>query len=649
MQQLSGQMKFHLLLILLLTGFSSRLAAQFVYDVEQSVKVTAVVANNPPTITVNWIEDPGVISYYLYRRVYGDTTWGTKIATYQPEITQHVDTDVQPHVLYEYKVVKLLADIEGYGYVLSAIERPPVHYEGEVLLLVTEPTLTEIAPELNEYRAVLETDGWTSQLLTVTSDQSPAEVKADISAAHVDRPFSALFILGDVPIPHSGDINPDAHTNHQGAWAADVYYGDLNGEWTDSTVTNTSAATPVNHNLPGDGKWDQSYLPSDVEVAVGRADFSNLPAFGEDEFELLRNYLRKDIDFRTAQFTVNRIAAIRNTNPWDGGLGQNGIRNFSALVGPENISYNTWEAVFDESHLWYYGSGGGSQTSAVQMGSTQVYANQDFQAVFTAWFGSYFGDYDFPDNYLRATLGSGDVLSAVWAGAPHWHFHSMAMGFPLAHATTVTQNNDTIYTADYFPRGVHVNLLGDPTLKGYPVAPPTEVTSMDFPTYHEVSWIPSPDDGVSKYYIYRKIDDETTYSLIDSTDRFATRYQDITTLKFTEKSYLIRAAKLEVTPSGSFHNLSTGAVGNLISTTANTSPEEEDTVFFPNPAKDLLIVRSASTIRSIELIDNYGQTVLRSDRTGNSVNVNVDKLATGTYVVRVTLIDRVVNKVLVIW
>lgn len=640
-------MKFHFLLFFFVASFGV-LPAQFIHDVNQSVKVSAEVTNDPPTITVNWIADPGVVSYDFYRRRYGDTTWGTKIASYPPEVTQYIDTEVAPQTLYEYKIEKFLEEVEGYGYVLSAIERPAVHYHGEVLLLITEETLAEVIPELNEYRAVLETDGWTSQLLTVNQSQTPGEVKAAIVAAHTARPFTAIFILGDVPVPHSGDINPDAHTNHKGAWSADVYYGDLDGVWTDTEVNNTSAATPVNHNVPGDGNWDQSYLPSDVEVAVGRADFSDLPVFTEDEYELLKKYLRKDIDFRTVQFAVNRQAAMRNTNPWIGGLGQNGIRNFSPLVSPENISYDTWNPVFDDSYLWYYGSGGGSQTSAVQLGNSQVYANSDFKAIFTAWFGSYFGDYDFPDNYMRSVLASGNVLSSVWAGAPHWHFHAMAMGFPLAHATKVTQNNDTIYTADFFPRSVHTNLLGDPTLKAYPIAPPTELTYLNLPAYNELYWTASSDPEVSKYYIYRRIGSEPVFSLIDSTDQTITNYQDLEQLPSEEIDYLVRAAKWEVTPSGCFYNLSAGAAGTIISAAIITDRKEGTLQVFPNPVENRMFIKSSETIQQTELVNEQGQVVLRNFQRGTLVNFSVAELPAAVYVVRVTLDDRLVSKILVI-
>ena len=54
--------------------------------------------------------------------------------------------------------------------------------------------------------------------------------------------------------------------------------------------------------MPGDGKFDQTTLPSRLELTVGRVDLSRLTKFGADsDIETLtRRYIAKDIAFRTA-------------------------------------------------------------------------------------------------------------------------------------------------------------------------------------------------------------------------------------------------------------------------------------------------------------------------------------------------------------
>ena len=89
----------------------------------------------------------------------------------------------------------------------------------------------------------------------------------------------AVFLFGHIPVPYSGNIGPDGHSNHIGAWPADVFYADVDGSWTDVSVNNVSASQERNHNVPGDGKFDQSVIASDLELMIGRVDFHNMPTF----------------------------------------------------------------------------------------------------------------------------------------------------------------------------------------------------------------------------------------------------------------------------------------------------------------------------------------------------------------------------------
>jgi len=638
-----------LLIFFLLPIVQPRAFAQVFFDVDQSVKMTAEVRRNPATITVNWVRDPRAVGYDLFRREYNAEGWGSRIDRLPADIVRYEDTDVVPEKHYEYKLVKSTGEVEGYGYVLSGIDLPARHQAGELLIVITARTLAEVTPELEEYRTVLETDGWPNRLLTVANDDHVRDVKAGIAAAHAAAPLTAVFLLGDVPTPHSGDIKPDAHPTHRGAWSADVYYADLDGAWTDTLVNITRSDNPRNHNVPGDGNWDQSFLPSDVELAVGRADFSELPVFVEDEYELLRAYLRKDIDYRTKVFSVSRRAAMRNTNPWRGALGQNGIRNFSPLVAPENIGYDVWEGAFEEDYLWYYAAGGGGYSRLGGAGSSFIYARRPFRAIFTGWFGSYFGDYHTEDNYMRSALASGTTLSAAWVGAPHWHFHAMGMGLTLAHATTVTQNNDTIYTAGFFPRGVHVNLLGDPTLKSYVVAPPTDLAGTRVQGRVELAWSPAPEPA-ERYYLYRRGAEAPYFNLIDSTGPGVTNYVDETPLPGAGTyHYLVRAAKQETTPSGTFYNLSAGVTAALEIPTATREVATTELRLFPNPASRFVTVRGEESIRRVEVATSGGRLQLAQEGGGEpEVRLDVGGLRPGMYVVRVQLRGGVARRLLVV-
>ena len=76
------------------------------------------------------------------------------------------------------------------------------------------------------------------------------------------------------------------------------------------------------------------------------------------------------------------------------------------------------------------------------------FAASDPQVVFTMFFGSYFGDWDSQNNFLRAALATTNyTLTSAWVGRPYWHFHHMALGETIGFSTRVTQNNQRILYA----------------------------------------------------------------------------------------------------------------------------------------------------------------------------------------------------------
>jgi len=146
------------------------------------------------------------------------------------------------------------------------------------------------------------------------------------------------LLLGHVPVPYSGEVFPDGHQDHEGAWPADLYYGDVNGVWTDQSVNNSSADQTRHHNVPGDGKFDQSFIASDIELQVGRVDFHDLPAFADDETTLLQNYLNKNHEFRHKEFIMPHRGLFENNFAGlPEGFAQNAYRNFTNMFGADEV------------------------------------------------------------------------------------------------------------------------------------------------------------------------------------------------------------------------------------------------------------------------------------------------------------------------
>jgi hypothetical protein len=260
-------------------------------------------------------------------------------------------------------------------------------------------------------------DGWQVIRHDVSSNDTPASVRSLIISDYNADPanVSAVFLFGHVPILQSGFMDYDTHGARP--MPTDCYYGDVNGDWSSSP----------------------SYLPSDVELMVGRVDLADMPGNAvpgtwPSETELLRNYLNKDHNWRFKQINVPRRALMADRfGDYDGeARAATGFRNFTPFVGhgiTTNIAgggktiradisdgapaTNRWiSMISSNAFLWTYGCGGGQDMSISELGlhgqyfdvwSTDIYA-QDAHAVFWMLEGSWFGNCDNTDNIMRSVL-----------------------------------------------------------------------------------------------------------------------------------------------------------------------------------------------------------------------------------------------------
>lgn len=524
---------------------------------ERSVQMWSSHDTSTNELVLQWKPSPKATVYSLSE--WNGTSWSS-IATLGDSVTEYRIANYQPEVKREFSILKF-GGLQGYGYLEVGREIPLLDKRGDCLLVIDSSLIPQLINEVDTWIEDVEGDGWKVTVLRVGMDQSPVDIKIRINQwyGRSNGPQHSVFLLGHVPVPYSGLIFPDGHTDHNGAWPCDAYYGDMDGNWTDNVINNTSARDPRNRNIPGDGKFDQSTIASDVELQVGRADFYDLPAFSDDYIELTRQYLNKNHAFRTASFEVKRRGLIENNFAnFDEGFGQNGWKNFSAMVGPDSIFKKDYETTLEsEDYLWAYACGAGSYTSIGGIGNTtSLYVDREIKAVFVMNFGSYFGDWDKTNNILRAALASGTVLTNAWAARPNWQFHHMALGQPIGFSARVSQNNSFRYTPGFGARSVHVALLGDPTLRLHPVEQPVFTRSEQVGEIVHLEWNVS-DSAIEDFAVYRKETSEEDFVLLGHTNG-ASLFSDSIVKPQTSYVYQIRSIKLERSPSGTYYNSSVG-------------------------------------------------------------------------------------------
>jgi hypothetical protein len=537
-------------------------------NIDHIIQVTTVVQNNPVALVFSW---PAVAKGYeidIYRKSKTDSDWNydKPLVVLSGTATTYTDNTVVNGVDYEYYIRCYDSNANPYTYIYGGVEVAQVDYRGKVILLVDDSFSTPLSTELTRLESDLTGDGWqvirhdVSRSASVTSVK--AIIKSDYDADSVN--VKSVYLFGHIPVPYSGRIAWDSHPEHAGAWPCDGYYADMKGIWTDNTVNTTQSSYPANYNTIGDGKFDQDYFPALMTLQIGRVDLANMPEFSLSEKELLRQYLNKDHDFRQKAFTALPRAVIDNNfglNGYDAEyFASCGWRSFVAMFPPSNVANGDYfTSTTTGSYLWAYGAGAGVPFAADGVGSTHAFATSAPKAVFNMLFGSYFGDWEFDNSFLKAPLASsGYGLSSCWAGRPYWLNHHMALGETLGYSTWITMRN-TCYQSDgsNFNR-ISINLMGDPTLRMHPVAPPKNLLVSN----GALSWTASAEPVIG-YCIYRKNLSTGNFTKIATTSNTETTYIDLNAV-VGEDNYMVRALKLEVSNSGSYLNLSQGAFANAV-------------------------------------------------------------------------------------
>jgi len=559
--------------------------------------VTASVRKTPPRIELQWPPYLSATNYEISRRTTIDGEWTplTNLEAKAGVATGWVDTAVTPATVYEYQVRRSTGTGRpAAGFALSAIERPLVDTRGTLILIVDSRLSAAVSNELVRLQQDLLGDGWTVRRHDVEgkhlSDpgwkEAVTNVKATILADYSADPATvkAVFLLGHVPVPYSGKLGPDGHEYHQGAWPADVYYGDMDGTWTD-TNTDWKGMNERQRNVPGDGKFDQSVIPAEVKLQVGRVDFYAMPCFaGKSETDLVRQYLDKDHAYRMKWVTAQRRGLVDDHFGDFGGesFAANGWRNFGSMFGASNVVEAGWFGTLArDEYLWAYACGGGDVELCGGVGRSADFAAADSKVVFTMLFGSFFGDWDQPNDILRVVLGMPTyTLTCSWGSRPDNFYHFMTLGETVGESLRRTQNRPASRhhkrrgedsAGEEFPDGqgpnramVHLALMGDPSLRLHVVAPVSGLNGEKSRRRVQLRWTPSPDDGIAGYHVYRAKQTTGPYVRLTGAPVDATSFTD-KSASGDEAAYMVRPVKLEVSPSGSYWNIGQGVfvtVGN---------------------------------------------------------------------------------------
>ena len=518
---------------------------------EKSLPLTGSMAPDGSAVMLDWFDTDRarVGSVAVDRRLLGEkgaVNW--RPLAHDLGITMRfTDDTTAPGIAYEYRVTRSGREIIDLGYWIAGTDIPPVIARGRAYVIVDDTLAADLAPRLDRLEADLTGDGW-----QVFRHRAPRDARGNalpdleaavgirqwLQARHAEAPSvpHAILLVGHLPLVFSGRASPDGHAVEP--HATDLFYGDIDGVW---------RITP-------EGQLIDNRLPSDfIEMQVGRIDFAQVADGSRaTEIDLLRAYLDKNHHWR-----MGLLGDLRD------GYGRRGhldtdlfaLRN---VVGPDGIATGGHHDL-GEAGPWLWGVDFGDWNGRAYLSDYRI------QTVFALNFGSGKQKIDVPFNQMVGTLAQPFYTLAVgWGARPAWWLHLMALGGSIGEVHMATVNNGRAAlpyaeTMDYYPTGLYlyrnpvwVNLLGDPTLRAFPLAPPADLQITESAGGWDLTWSPSPDPDVLSYRVDR-IEDGVPVPVEGATALTATSV----TLP-AGGDYLLRAVGRKVVPAGSFFATSQG-------------------------------------------------------------------------------------------
>lgn len=505
-------------------------------------------------------------------------------------------------------------------------------FKGRILVLVDSTLAQSILSELDQLQVDLVGDGYIADFVHLPSSYNSKNVKSLIvNYKNLYQDLSTLYLIGNIAFAESGNYNLDGHLDHTGAQLADYFYADLDGVWTDTVNYPGNGINNLFQNIANDGKFDQTMMPSNPEISVGRIFFDNLPVFNEDEATLTKRYLKKAHDHKIHKGAIDKTFYEGMTTS-----GYNYLYTlYYDLKGKPSdllIGNDILTDLKDKSVLIGLSNGTGGPSIQFSGFNSEDLASKSINAKIMFLTGSYFYDLRYENNLIRSLLASNSPTVSVYYSLRKFAGITYAgNGYPLATAA-IKLFDDTFQPFTMTPSNLYT---GDPTIKLKII---NQISGLQIENEKNkviISWTKNQDAEVNGYKVYRSNSKNGPFEPLMDQPQNSTEYIDYVPT-IGKYYYMVRAVKKEYSRSASFWNYSTGQIADIeineISSIDNISSNQ--IILYPNPAKQEICFDRIIDIKDVQIFDVYGKLVQIPPFESNCLNVN--NLNSGTYIISLT-------------
>jgi len=629
--------------------------------------VQSTVNTAVPNVTIQFLDSFANTTepYTIKRRPINGTNsaWTIVATNLSGTATSWTDTNVVLGEAYEYQVRRAISNGDAIGHLTVSLKYDQSNYKGKMILTIDNSFQSSLATEILQLKKDLTNEGWNvielyvPRATTWETESSILDVKNAIVAAYNNAPTNDkpthLFLLGHIPIARSGQnaIAPDNHDVNKGARGSDCFYADIDGVYTDAATYNPGGINTLAINLPNDLKWDQDFIPSQLEMAFGRVDFANITSYTTSEENLLRNYLTKLHNYRTVEngYDMGEKTAFRSgyDNSNDGSYrslipisGANNVDYYSgSLPSPQWIQDNGPYQIFMQNSI----VPNLNEWNAYGMDAT-IYSSDQ----------SYWGYWDEPEGFVyakvRALLASNaKCLGIIYTTTAINTFHQPAMGETMGWSCKRIMDHDVTnnllekkqqaYDTSEFWNRTHFQYHGDPTLRLFQVKPASNLQATTNGANITLTWNASQDTDIVGYNVYKSNSEFGIYTKLTSNPIVDLNYTDSNFI--TTDWYLVRAIKLQTTGSGTFLNPSIG-ISNNVANLFNNEFSLATISIYPNPTNDKLTIESDYDLTSYQIVDLRGKVIMSNDFISKTIDIN--QLKTGVYFIKIVANNKIIIK-----
>ena len=207
----------HFLLLLFSIVIAVNINAQRQVDLNQTVQLEVEIDETKNQATLYWDNFSDVENYFVFKRNFGDDSWGPAQETLFGGDTSYVLENIEPANVYEFKVSRSASSGFAEGYVASGFEVSHNPFQN-IMIFITEESITDsLESEIEVYKDHLWNEGWVVDHIIVSKDESPIEIRNRIISRWevsnetpvAQRMIKSIFLFGHVPVPYYGVIGPD--------------------------------------------------------------------------------------------------------------------------------------------------------------------------------------------------------------------------------------------------------------------------------------------------------------------------------------------------------------------------------------------------------------------------------------------------------